>query len=228
MPSKTAAPWEILYAIATDEIKAFPAEVDQVKAERVAKLFGEHVLTIATHAASYEGKSGELGIQESAAKTTTLPLAATKDQILAVACKASSCKVTTSGGAFIYGKWLTLAGKTATVTLTEGMVAFFQSDGTNWVLWGDVLNENKYTAQVGRAFETEFEPSASREALVVLEISSPSGAFAPLFVGGVQITELNTVAGGRATYPFVCPAGQKWKLNKPTGATELKSSYLLR
>lgn len=204
MAGKTAAPWEVDFPESADETKVYPA-LGQKMAERISTLFGEKTWVLKKRAASYEAKSGEWGLQESSAKTVTLPLAATNSQIIAVTSAVAEAKVTTSGGAVIYGKWLTVASATATVVLTQDMTAFFFSDGTNWILWGEIKSEQKYVAKAFTKVEAEagVEPSATRDAVVVL---SAEGI---LTIGGVS---LNGVANSPAG-PYLIPAGQKWTSN---------------
>jgi hypothetical protein len=144
----TAAPWAIPYPTNLGEIKLGAQNMEEI-AERVTTICKERFLSISKHAGAYEAKSGELGVQETAAATTTLPAAATKDQIIGVWCKASSCKVTTSGGAFVYGGSITLASKTATVTLDEGQWLVVQSDGTNWLIVNQPPQAGQYFATTG-------------------------------------------------------------------------------
>lgn len=197
-------------------------------------------LSIVKHAGAYEAASGELGVQETNGAPTTLPSAATKDQIIAVFCAsgATSCKVTTSGGAFIYGKWLTLASKTATVTLTEGMCAVFQSNGTNWLLLpgSEIKSEQKYSATTALSqaeWEAGITPSTSRNAIVKLRVEVPEGTNAgwQFFVGGVELPneEVTTAASGRARIgnTLWVPAGQSWKLTA-VNVSGLKVSTILQ
>jgi hypothetical protein len=117
-------------------------------AERVTKIMKEKiggVVKFATHAVSYNAVSGELG-EGTKAITATLPLAATADQTIGVFSKVAASteliKVTTSGGAFIEGDFITAASKTGTITLTEGQHVVLTADGTNWkILAGEPKRE---------------------------------------------------------------------------------------
>ncbi len=208
------------YSEAADEVKVFPTEVSAPGAKSFDKFLEEHSLTIKKRAASYNAVSGELGLQESNAKTTTLPAAATANQIIAVSSLVAEAKVTTSGGAFIYGKWLTVASATATVVLTQDMTAFFQSDGTNWILWGEIKDERVYGAKtlVTKAeAEAGIEPSATREAFVTFYKSA--AGLTEIQVGGKYAVSM-PIEGAMG---LLIPAGQKWK-----ATVALETSTLLR
>jgi hypothetical protein len=211
---ETAAPWLLPYPDPTGKAKLGALNFKEL-AERLTAIFKERFLSIATHAASYAAVSGELGVQEKAGETTTLPAATTKDRIVGVFCKAASCKITTSGGAFIQGDFITIASKTATITLLEGQHVILQSDGTNWlIIAGEPLRAAKYSAL--EAFAplaagqkvTWTNPSATREAWVNLTVSCNAsasfGVNAQLRVGGVHAGDFfssenaHSVAGGTA------------------------------
>ncbi len=206
------------YSEAADEVKVFPTEVSAPGAKSFDKFLEEHTLTIKKRAASYNAVSGELGLQESNAKTTTLPAAATANQLIAVTSLVAEAKITTSGGAFIYGKWLTVASATATVVLTQDMTAFFQSDGTNWLLWGEIKDERTYGASVLRLVNTAYEPNTIRPTWVRMEVTGEleKPLSCKVIVGG-------TVMGGFAvgkdaglipilTDSFMVNPGQKWEV----------------
>jgi hypothetical protein len=219
MPGKTAAPWEIPFSEPNDEPKTWPT-VQKEQSERVAKMLGEHVLTIKEYAGAGSPKSGELAVETKAGpETLTLPAAGTANQLIGVSCKVASCKVQTAGGAFIYGKWLTLAAKTANVTLTEDMTAFFQSDGTNWILWGEVKSEQGYVeVRAEREKETEYTPNAARETVVTFD--GIECFFVSATVGGVANVEVCASNGS-----FIVPAGFKFKAK---AAGKYHTSYLPR
>src|ERR1700694_158676 len=208
MPGETST-WKIPFAQATDEVKLFPSAVDQPKAERVDVILAEKIFTLKTWAGPGTLKTGELATQETAGATFTLPAATGANQRMGVACKASSCKLTTSGGAFLWGKWITLASKTATVELTEGMFGVFRSDGANWLVTDDVKSGQTYSAKVERVYGTEYEPSASRPATVVVTISG-SGA-ASVFVAGTEVGKCVAGAGENQSLAILVNPGQKWK-----------------
>ncbi len=218
----TAAPWEIPYPTSAGEVKLGATDMEEM-AERVTTIFKEKVLVPKARAASYEAASGELGIQSSAGATTTLP-AATTGRIIGLACTASSCKVTTSGGAEIWAG----AVKAATLTLTKGMSGVLYAEGTNWVYRGEYKNEAAFGAQVERAWESENEPSASRETEVILEVfASGEKTDTAIEVGGVVITTIETTVTCRVPFSFRCPAGVKWKPHKISigGSHTFSSSY---
>jgi hypothetical protein len=224
---ETAAPWLLPYPDPTGKAKLGATNFKEL-AERLTAIFKERFLSIATHAASYTAVSGELGVQEKAGETTTLPAATTKDRIVGVFCKAASCKITTSGGAFIQGDFITIASKTATITLLEGQHVILQSDGTNWfIIAGEPKREQVYGARTARALATAFTPSTARPTLVVIDLSlEPTPGFgknAKVYVNGGLVTELfaggHTVESGyRMSTSFTVPAGQTWEVRDGTGS----------
>lgn len=216
MPTNTAAPWSIIFAIPIDEIKAFPTEVDQVKAERIAKIFGERLPIYKAYAAGATLKSGEWADQTKSGETFTMPAVGTANQYIVTSSSVAEAKLTT-GAKFVGGGL-----SSSTAILTTGMVAVWQSDGTNWrLIAGEVKPEQAYGAQVVRTAETEYEPSASRRATVVLTVRGSTTGWNVL-VGGVTITQFNKTC---ETATFVCNPGQKWKIAAAVGAT-IESSYL--
>jgi len=97
-----------------------------------------------------------------------------------------------------------------------------------------VVTNGGWGAQVERANNTEFEPSATRMTMVALtaertELSLQQGM--EVFVGGVHIASLfesATVAaelGDTLAFSFFCPPGVKWKV--VATRSKIKSSYLI-
>jgi|ERR1035437_104480 hypothetical protein len=217
MANKTAAPWEIPYPEAADEIKVYPTLAKEL-AERVAKLLGEHVLTYKAHAASYEAKSGELGELTKTGQTVTLPLAATANQIIGIWMGTSgSVKITTSGGVNIFGDFIT--GQ-ATIELTAYQHVILQSNGAGWlILAGEPKRTETYSA--AKTFtkaeaEAGVEPSAARPAFVLLEGVGAAGS--TVTVGGVNLKTMPK----ESRLSFIVPPGQKW-----TAAIEVVENHLL-
>jgi hypothetical protein len=199
MSAKTAAPWEIDYAIPTDEPKVYP-EVMKAQSERIALMLKEHVLIYKTYAGAETLKSGELAEQTKAGETFTLPLAATANQIISVFCAATSCKITTSGGATINGDFVSAE---ATITLTKFQHIVVQSTGANWlIIAGEPKLETKYVEKTWTKAEAEagVEPSANRRSAVV-------------FVTVPEALEIGGVAGiyNEKLTPYYLNPGQKWK-----------------
>lgn len=191
---ETAAPWLLPYPDPTGNIKLGATNFKEL-ADRLTTIFKERFLSIVTHAAAYTAVSGELGVQEKAGETTTLPAATTKDRIVGVWCKATSCKITTSGGAFIIGDFITAASKTATITLLEGQHVILQSAGTNWlIVAGESKREQPYSARSEVPINTvETNPSSVRCAVASIDMQltpQPSfGITANVFVDGVQMAQ---------------------------------------
>ena len=219
MAGTTAAPWSIGFPESTDEVKVYPAEGKAI-AERISTIFGGKIPTITKHAASYEAKSGELGEVTKTAQTVTLPLAATVDQLIGIFSTVAEAKVTTSGGAEVLGDFTA----SATFKLTTNQHVILQSNGTNWfILSGEPMRERKYKAQVVRAVNTEYEPSATRSVSVIIEVNPEAGFTSTVSVGGVQVGVLAS-SGSRCLLSFICNPKEKWKLS--TGNTVvLSSSY---
>lgn len=204
--------YKFKFAEAADEVNKFPVNVDEPKTKEIDKVLTEKILRIKKRAASYNAETGELGLQESNAKTTTLPAAAPANQIIGVTSLVAEAKVTTSGGAFIYGKWLTVASATATVILTEDMTAYFQSDGTNWNLWGEIKDERKYSIKAFTKAEMEagVTLSAIRDSFIEVGVGSIAE------IGGIGNAEVPITAA-------IVPAGQVIK-----GTLAVKATVLLR
>src|ERR1035441_6507975 len=144
MPGETTFA-KIKFAKSTDETKAFPAEVSEPGAKTIDKYLEEHNLTYKAYAGSGTLKSGELAVQGKSGETLTLPAAAANAQI-GVFCSAAatSVKVTTSGGAFIFGDFI--SGTTATITLATYQHVVLTSDGTNWlIVAGEPKREQAYS-----------------------------------------------------------------------------------
>lgn len=87
---------------------------------------------------------------------------------------------------------------------------------------------NTYSPLVERTVGTEYEPSATRSASVMLKLTVIHGKSHPIYVGGVEISEVQAEGTeGFGIFPiyFKCPAGKKWKVGGE--AATLKSSYLI-
>lgn len=224
----TAAPWELPYPSPTGEVKLGATDFKEL-AERIAKLMGERWTTIKSYAGAATLKAGELAFQNTSAATFTLP-AASANIIIGIYCGggALSAKVTTSGGAFIFGDFIT--GSTATIALTTYQHVTLTSDGTNWfIVAGEPKREQVYSARAKGTSGKEEEPSATRPTQVILE-GFNKGAFAMIVeVGGVVLTDATTPAeasGGNSgqVVSFICPPGIKWKATLSAGTLEY--SYL--
>lgn len=203
MPAETSFA-KIKYALAADETKAFPAEVSEPGAKTIDTFLEEKTLHFKNYLASGTLKSGELAVQESNAKTFTLPLAATENQLIGVFSLVNETKVTTSGGATISGDFVSAE---TTIILTKNQHVVLQSVGGKWIIIaGEPKKEQTYTV---KAFtkaeaEAEVEPSASRPALVLFNAGKVEG----LKVGGVSIP----LGSETKTVTVIVPPGQKWRL----------------
>lgn len=216
MPANTAAPWSIIYALPVDEIKAFPAEVDQVKAERIAKIFGERLPIYKAYAAGATLKTGEWADQTKSGETFTMPAVGTANQSIVTSSSVAEAKLTTAA------KFVGGGLSSSTAILTTGMVAVWQSDGTNWrLIAGEVKREEKFAAQVGRVSGTEYEPSTTRPVEVFIVAALGQG-FTALKVGGTELMVAGASAQAAAV-TFRCNPGEKFAATTSSG--EYKSCY---
>src|ERR1035437_5591603 len=94
--TETGLPAKRPFPSATGEVK-LGAEDFKELAEKANTFLKEHTLIYKSHNASYEATSGELGFQEKNGATTTLPSAATANQIIGIfAGTAVNAKITTT------------------------------------------------------------------------------------------------------------------------------------
>lgn len=227
MPNTTAAPWTITYAISTDEIKAFPAEVDQVKAERIAKLMGERWLTIKSTATGITAKTGEV-VEATANLTVTLPSASTANQIIAVFATglATAVKITTSGGAFIDGDFVPI--NTATVTLAFGQHLTLQANGTNWLIVAGSASRQSFGAiTAGGAIA---EAGGSSADFSVAKISPGHFRLTWTVARGVTVYALTATLSGSAPGFIATSTGTStadvFTFNSGAVATDLAFSFV--
>ena len=91
-----------------------------------------------------------------------------------------------------------------------------------------VANGQVYGALTTRTNGTEYEPSATRATLVILEAISTTSSKIIVKVGGVTLAGpiINGTPGEKqvSSLTFICPAGLKWVTEGVVGT--LKSSYL--
>lgn len=197
MPAETTV-YKIKYAIGTDEVKAFPAEVSQAGAETIDKVLKEHNLKIKKYAGAASPATGELVVQEKTGETVTLPAVATADQVIGIFSTVAECKVT--GAAETIGPGL----KAAAWKLTTNQFALLQSNGVNWMmLTSEYKREQVVVAKPWTKAEAEagVTPSATRPAFVTF--------------GKGYATEVGGVSFGVGSEPkafYVLP-GQVWKSN---------------
>jgi hypothetical protein len=232
MPGETTN-YKFKYAIAVDEIKAFPAEVSQPGAEKVDAIIKERTLTIKTYAGAGTLKTGELAIQEKSNETFTLPSASTANQLIGVFAGASATgvKVTTSGGVNIAGDFF--AGPT--LTLANNQHVLLLSTGVGWIiLAGEPKREQTYGTFLALTAAKEEEVSASRPALVIIgaeKITSAGELHVEAQVGGqtpgiikvakAEVGDFYSIGG------FRVPAGLKYKATSSGGASALFRQILL-
>jgi hypothetical protein len=212
MPGKTAAPWEVPFAQAADEAKAFPAAVSQPLAERIAAIFKERLVTVATHGVSFTAASGEL-VKATGAITVTLPTAA-ENATVAVLANNHATKLKGAGAAKIYGGHIE---GVAEINLVGYQYVVLIADGTNWfILAGEPRSEAKYVQKNYSKAEAEagVEPSPGYRAEVLISATEP-------FILSVGSEELVNGAPANTPFTFVCPAGTKWKANKAVGTQTL-------
>jgi len=194
MPANTAAPWSIIYALPVDEIKAFPAEVDQVKAERIAKLMGEKWLTTKSRSASYTAASGELGVMTKTGETVTLPSAATSNQVIGVTSgNGITTKITSASG--IYGDFI--VNQNTITLLSNQHVTLYSWEGAWLIIAGEPKREQTYSTKAYTQAEwaAGIVFSTARPVQVI-----PGASVSVVSIGGASIN---------LTLPaFEVPAGQ--------------------
>lgn len=192
----TAAPWELPFPSATGKVSLGATDFKEL-AERIAKLMGEKWATIKAYAGPGTLKTGELALQGKSGETFTLPAAGTANQLIGIANTTSSgnCKVTTSGGATIYGDFVI---NQATITLVGYQHVTLQSDGTNWlIVAGEPKREQVYSTKSYTQAEwaAGIVFSTARPVQVI-----PGASVAVVSIGGASIN---------LTLPaFEVPAGQ--------------------
>lgn len=185
MPGETPT-YKFKYALAADETKAFPAEVSEPAAKQIEKVLEEHFLTIHTVAVDTAAKTGEL-LNVSGVHTITLP-AATANAIVGVYF-ANGGKVTTSGGAFIFGDFV---HELATITFAADQHATLVAEGTNWrIVAGEPKREEAQKPKLLTSGKAE-EFSATRPVIVRVQAKA-----------GESITTLLQHTEGLATAPPV-------------------------
>jgi hypothetical protein len=204
---ETAAPWLLPYPDPTGKAKLGAVDFKEL-AERLTAIFKEKILIFKSYTGSATLKSGEFAEQAKAGETFTLPAATTANQMIGVynVVAGTPIKVTTSGGALIFGDFLT---GVATIQLTVYQHVIFQSVGGNWlIIAGEPKNEAAYASKGYSKAQVEagVEPSASRRALVTILGVIASGE---VVVTGGESTASKFTTTSSAT--VLVPAGQKWK-----------------
>jgi hypothetical protein len=215
MANKTAAPWEIPYPEAADEIKIYPA-LSKELAERIALMLKEHIPIYKSYAGPATLKSGEWAQQTKAGETFTMPAIATVNQLISVSNGSEGeVKITTSGGALIFGDFIN-PGK-ATIVLAAGQHVILQSTGVTWyIMAGEPKRTQQYQTKTYTKAEAEagVELSATRPSLVNLQNKGGVGAELIIEPSG-QHAGINTA--GNVTSVWVQP-GEKWKSTQETSA----------
>lgn len=188
-------------------------------------------LTFVLSGISLTAKAGEFIDMTTTGTTVTLPAVVASAQV-GVFCggTATSCKVSAAGGAKIYGDFVNAA---TTITLTEHQHVTLQSDGTNWfIIAGEPKREGAYGIRTKRTTGTEYEPSATRPALVILEVTSAAAFSVLVTCGGVIIGELANASSGSPqptlSMTFETLAGEKWKPTINSGSPELATVYRVK
>ncbi len=191
---ETAAPWLLPYPDPTGKAKLGATDFKEL-AERLTAIFKEKLPIYKAYAAGATLKSGEWADQTKSGETFTFPAVGTANQCIITSSAVAEAKLTTAA------KFVGGGLSSSTAILTTGMVAIWQSDGTNWrLIAGEVKQEQTYPGKTARAEATEFEPSATRRVQVtVLAIAED----------GVSILGSET---------FLVNPGQKWKAVKRSTA----------
>jgi len=167
-------------------------------------------------------KNGEsIQVQKNGA-TVSLPASTANGSVL-IWCWAEgtgSCKVKTTGGAKIYGDFVSAVEE---VALETGQHLLLHNNGVNWIIVaGEAKREQTYTEKTFTKAEAEagVEPSASRSAWVIAGPSSAGefGAGNGPRVEGKLLPNSSVVK----SIGFYVPPGQKW-----TAKVETTTSTLL-
>jgi hypothetical protein len=226
MPEKETPNFKFPSPTSVGEVKLGATNIEEL-ANSLDTFLGEKIPIFKSYAAGATLKSGELAEQTKAGETFTLPVATTANRVIGVYA-AAACKVTTSGGAFIIGDFITAASKTATITLAEGQHVVLQSNGTNWIIVaGEPKREQVYASEVARVRATAYEASATRPTQVILSATGKEGFV--VNVGGVRVAIQgggNTGAGGQTVTTFLVPPGLKWEVEQAGVASTFGSNYL--
>lgn len=187
----TAAPWELPFPSSTGEVKLGATNFKEL-AERLGVILKEKLAIYKAYAGPATLKTGEWADQTKNAEVFTMPAVGTANQYIVTSSSVAEAKLTTAA------KFIGGGLSSSTAILTTGMVAVWQSDGTNWrLVAGAVKSEQTYGAPVNRAFSTEYEPSATREVYVVVSVTNSENLIASL--------------------GFPVLPGQKWKLGAAGG-----------
>jgi hypothetical protein len=230
MPAEntTASPWSMPFPSSTGEVKKGATDIQEL-AERITTYLKERLLLVSEHGSSFAAASGEL-VKCTAAITVTLPAVAA-NAVVGVLANGHEVKVG-AGSALIYGDFIT--GSTP-ITLLGYQHVLLVSDGTNWfIVAGEPLKADVYTALTSRTIATEYEPSATRPTYVKVTYTFSASSEtnqAVLKVGGVIIAEPevapNSAAATALVIDFICPAGKSWEVQHASGTTQkLQSTYL--
>jgi hypothetical protein len=208
----TAAPWELPFPSSTGKVSLGATDFKEL-AERLGVILKEKLPVYKSYAGPATLKSGEWADQTKNAEVFTMPAVGTANQYIVTSSSVAEAKLTTAA------KFVGGGLSSSTAILTTGMVAVWQSDGTNWrLLAGEVKREQKWSAFTGReSSPKEYEPSATRDA----EVMVTGTGLSSIQVGGVSLPY--TSSGEKSTATFRVPAGQKWKA---TGS-ELKAAELI-
>ena len=199
MPEKTTTNFALPYPTGVGKVNLGAKDFEEL-AKSVDKVFTEKALRYKGYSGPGTLTAGEFAFQEKNGETFTLPAVGTANQVIGIYSIVNEAKVTTSGGAKIYGDFISAAG-TITLTLLQHVV--LQSTGVNWfIIAGEPKREQTYSALKAWSkaeAEAGVEPSASRDAMVDFAASAVNG----LEIGGVKV---GAVGGSKRV-----PAGQKWK-----------------
>lgn len=156
-------------------------------AKSVDKVFTERLAIYKAYAAGATLKSGEWADQTKNAEVFTMPAVGSANQYIVTSSAVAEAKLTTAA------KFVGGGLSSSTAILTTGMVAVWQSDGTNWrLIAGEVKREGAATRPTKTKAECEagIEFSATRPASVIagptdgseFGVGSPSPS-----VGGVLL-----------------------------------------
>lgn len=219
MPEKETPNFKFPSPTSVGEVKLGATNIEELANSLDTFLAGK-ILIFKSYAAGATLKSGEFAEQTKAGETFTLPVATTANRVIGVY-GAAACKVTTSGGAFIIGDFITAASKTATISLAEGQHVVLQSNGTNWIIVaGEPKRQTGYVRTKPLLAEAEagITPSVTRPASVTVFVDFFGGEVGALvFVGGEEMGTLFKGPTGTVAMPVTLwvGAGETWQIKKP-------------
>lgn len=212
------------YTLAYVLVPAASSSVEAGNIKNLSELVTTGIPPLRVVNGATEPVSGQ--ISEVASGTVTLPVPLRNTVVGVFNAGTSEVTVisTTHGGA-MYGDFT--VGATS-ITLEAYQHVLFWANGSNWlIIAGEPKREQAYVRHESLSSNTEYEPSATRPTFVSLQINQEANHYVKIFVGGIEIVELNTGGEAIVGYSFEVPAGKKWKTSSLAGAI-ITATYLAK